>query len=147
MFRYRLGRRACQLHRSLDEPSQIAHPAIQGSKYMRFLKRRLPEFRGYVDVLIGNRLFGWASDRVRPRKRLTLEVYCAGTFAGAVRADLFRDDLANKGIGDGRYGFSFDLPPGNVLRETIAVKVANSDFWLFNHAVASGISIAFKRAD
>jgi hypothetical protein len=104
---------------------------------MRFFKGRRPEFRGYADSLIGDRLFGWASDRLRPRKRLRLEVYCAGTFAGAVRADVFRADLAKHGIGDGYYGFSFDLPSENIPPETIAVKVAGSDYWLFNSVVSS----------
>jgi hypothetical protein len=104
---------------------------------MWFLRRRPTEFRGHVDSLTDDHVFGWAYDRSRPHKRLELEVYSGGALTGAVRAELFRDDLVNNGIGDGRYGFHFEFPTKNITRESIAVKVARSDFWLFNDAVAS----------
>ena len=105
---------------------------------MSFLvQRRRPESAGYVDSVSEGRVRGWAYDRARPRRRLALEVYAAGGRVGVVRAELFRQDLANAGIGDGRYGFDFELPDKSIHPETVSVKVGESDFWLFNHAAAT----------
>ncbi len=100
-----------------------------------FPKRR-PELTGYVDAVSDGRVHGWAYDRIRPGKRLTLEVYAAGGRVGTIRAELFRQDLANAGVGDGRYGFDFALPDSGVDPETISIKVGDSDFWLFNQSPA-----------
>ena len=68
-----------------------------------------------------------------------MEVYAAGDRVGVSRAELFRRDLAEAGIGDGRSGFEFQLPDKNVNPETISVKVKQTDFWLFNHAASTMI--------
>jgi hypothetical protein len=103
------------------------------------LHRRRPELTGYLDAVSEGYARGWAYDRTRPRKRLALEVYAAGDRVGVSRAELFRQDLARAGIGDGRFGFEFQLPDKNVNPETISVKVKQTDFWLFNHAAATMI--------
>lgn len=99
---------------------------------MFFLGKRPPDFRGYVDASRDGRISGWAYDRQRPRKRLDVEIYASGSLIGATRADIFRDDLARANIGDGRYGFSFELPRGELAEETIAAKVGGDEFWLLD---------------
>jgi len=93
-----------------------------------------PEYRGYVDSSRDGRLSGWAWDSLRPRKRLDVEIYSAGSLLGSARADIFREDLARSSIGDGRYAFSFEMPVGEYPDETIAAKVAGSQFWLLSSA-------------
>ena len=61
-----------------------------------------------------------------------MEVFSAGVPIGSSKADLFRADLATNGIGEGRHGFKFPLPPGDFPEETIAVKVEQSAFWLID---------------
>ena len=97
---------------------------------MFFLGKRPPEFRGYVDSSRDGRILGWVYDRFRPRKRLDVEIYSAGSLVGTTRADIFRNDLVRANIGDGRYGFSFELPCGQFPEETIAAKVGGDEFWL-----------------
>jgi hypothetical protein len=98
-----------------------------------FFRRRPRDYRGYVDSTHGGRIAGWAWDRSRPRQRLDVEIYAAGTLLGSARADLFRDDLLHSKIGDGRYGFTFTTS-GDVAPETVAAKVTDGDseFWLLD---------------
>ena len=51
-------------------------------KAMFFLGKRKPEFRGYVDASRDGRISGWVYDRFRPRKRLDVEIYSAGSLVG-----------------------------------------------------------------
>jgi putative sugar O-methyltransferase len=97
-----------------------------------FFRKAPPEFRGYIDSCAERRVSGWVWDRLRPRKRLDVEIYSAGARIGSTRAETLREDLARIGIGDGRYGFSFELPPGEFPQETIAAKVGGSEFWLLD---------------
>ena len=100
-------------------------------------QRRRPELTGYVDAVSEGHVRGWAYDRTRPRQRLALDIYVAGHRVGITRAGLFRQDLANAGIGDGYCGFDFELPDKSVGPETVSVKVGQNDFWLVNHAAAT----------
>ena len=99
---------------------------------MPFFRRKPPEFRGYVDSCGGGEVRGWVWDRLRPQCGLRVEIYSAGVLIGSSKADLFREDLAANGIGDGRHGFTFPLPPGDFPEETIAAKVEQSEFWLID---------------
>ncbi|RBP15455.1 hypothetical protein DFR50_10811 [Roseiarcus fermentans] len=95
-----------------------------------FARKAPPQYRGYLDRIEDGRLTGWADDRLAPKQRLVVEIFAAGAPLGAVRAELFRDDLAHAGVGDGRHGFSFAMPEGGTAVETLAARVAGSDFWL-----------------
>ncbi len=120
---------------------------------MRFFRRnRLSEYRGYLDSTQGGRVSGWVWNRFQPRQRPIVEIHAAGTLVGTVRADALRDDLLRSKIGDGRYGFSFDLPAGAFSDETIAAKVAAAEFWLLNSSgrkeldpLAAGLMNSMRR--
>ena len=101
---------------------------------MAFFFRQQPtELRGYVDAIQDSRVIGWAWDHASKGKRVQVEVFSAGNQIGSIRADRFRKDLLDSGIGDGQYGFEFELPTADVPRETLALKIARSDFWLINN--------------
>jgi hypothetical protein len=103
-----------------------------------WFKRKLPEdFVGYVDGRSERRVAGWVHDRSRPSQRFDVEILSAGAVIGVVRADEPRVDLAEAGIGDGRYGFSFE-PPQSTPAETLAARVKDGDFWLMSKAAAKG---------
>lgn len=100
-------------------------------------RRQAPDhkdYRGYLDSASGGRISGWVWDRLRPQKRLGVEIHSAGTLVGIARADIFREDLLRSNIGDGRYGFCFEIPGGKFPDETIAAKVVEDDFWLLEGA-------------
>jgi hypothetical protein len=99
---------------------------------MWFWQRKPSEYRGHIDSADGGRVFGWVYDRLNTRARLDVEIYSAGVLVGTARADALRQDLLINNIGDGRYGFTVELPGGEFPEETISARVAGSDFWLLN---------------
>lgn len=105
---------------------------------MAFFRNRVSQCQGYIDASLDGRISGWVWDRRNPRTRLDVHIYAAGRFIGAARADIFRADLASADVGDGRYGFSFAMPPGEIPDETIAAKVAGQDYWLLDGAGRAG---------
>jgi hypothetical protein len=56
------------------------------------------------------RVVGWAWYPDRPDERVELEFLVDDNIAGTMVAGLYRADVANAGIGEGCYGFSWPLP-------------------------------------
>jgi len=69
-----------------------------------------PVIEGFLDIVKGNKVIGWARDPHTAFKRIEVEILVDGRHAGTVKADQHRIDLAKKGIGDGRHAFGFELP-------------------------------------
>ncbi len=65
---------------------------------------------GNIDVVEQHRVVGWAVDDGNPDAPVTLHVTIDGQPPLVVVADDYRPDLERAGYGDGRHGFSFDLP-------------------------------------
>lgn len=70
-----------------------------------------PRLYGVVDVLRLDRVAGWAIDRTDPAASAEIEIRREGRIVATVRADRLRKDLANGGLGTGRYGFACTLEP------------------------------------
>jgi hypothetical protein len=66
--------------------------------------------KGYVDGIRQGSVVGWAHDPDRPQAKLELSVELDGEPIGSCLADLERDDLRRRGVGDGRHGFRVALP-------------------------------------
>jgi hypothetical protein len=60
---------------------------------------------GYFDGIIDGHAVGWAWITGERDSRLTVSVSADGELMATGRADLYREDLRSRGIGDGRYGF------------------------------------------
>jgi hypothetical protein len=112
---------------------------------MWFQRKLPPEFVGYVDGTSPRRVAGWVCDRSRPNERLDVEICSAGAVVGVVRADAARADLAEAGIGDGRYGFRFELPQ-DLPEETLAARVKDGGFWLVNTRAPNGAAQALMNS-
>lgn len=65
-------------------------------------------FRGKIDGLVDGQLFGWCNQdgRMEP---VRVDILANGRLIESVRADLFRDDLAAIGVGNGCHGFAVDI--------------------------------------
>jgi hypothetical protein len=97
---------------------------------------RYPTYQGYVDNI---NLSGWAWDTSQPNTPISVDVYDGGIKIATVRADQYRQDLVNAGIGNGRHGF---LLPASVCTfgrgHWVAVKysglnevLSNSPQWIY----------------
>ncbi len=69
--------------------------------------------RAYIDEANCNRITGWVWDPQQPLERIALELVDGDTRLAAVRANQFRSDLRQAGIGDGRHAFV--IPLGEAL--------------------------------
>lgn len=67
--------------------------------------------RGHVDLAHGGRVAGWAADLDQPLHRAEVEVFVRGARVGSVKADRYRRDLEQAGIGDGCHAFEYDFAP------------------------------------
>lgn len=65
---------------------------------------------GHLDHVGPDRIAGWARDGGDDTRRLVLELYDGEQRIARFVADKMRTDLANAGLGDGRYGFWLALP-------------------------------------
>lgn len=68
--------------------------------------------RGNLDLVVRDRIEGWARDDEDPEPSVRLRIWDNGTPIGECVADTFREDLLAAAIGDGRHAFSFQVPGG-----------------------------------
>jgi O-antigen biosynthesis protein len=67
---------------------------------------------GNLDTAGRERISGWARDRASPNAPVRLRIYDNDVVIGEVVADLFRPDLKEAGVGNGRHGFELEFPGG-----------------------------------
>jgi GT2 family glycosyltransferase/SAM-dependent methyltransferase len=84
---------------------------------------------GSVDEVSCSHVTGWAWDPTAPERRLLLDVLRDGERVSSVWADRYREDLAEAGIGDGRYSFAFipEEPLHGEPEPSITVKPAGAE--------------------
>lgn len=76
--------------------------------------RQTGALRGYVDQAGPKTCFGWAQDEAAGDVPVCLDILAGGRRIGRVLANLYRQDVAAAGYGDGYQGFEFQLPAGIV---------------------------------
>ncbi len=70
----------------------------------------IDKFEGHLDTIEDLAVKGWAKNKSQPNKRLELEVLDGDTVIATGQASIFREDLLNAKIGDGRYGYNISIP-------------------------------------
>ena len=66
---------------------------------------------GRVDEMMNGKVYGWAFNSDNPGERLDIRVSRGSDVVAAGKADEFRKDLPDAGVGDGQHAFSIDVPP------------------------------------
>jgi hypothetical protein len=66
-------------------------------------------FDGYCERIEKNTIYGWAFNKEDPRATVDVTIYVDDRFVGRIHADQLREDLKQRGIGDGRHAFSMPL--------------------------------------
>ncbi|MBX9635420.1 MAG: hypothetical protein K2X44_10620 [Magnetospirillum sp.] len=103
---------------------------------------------GFIDALDGNRLFGWAWDRLRPQERLHIEISAHDTVIATIIAEQRRADLATSGIGDGGHAFEVDLTgllPEGATPMAVAISPATGERTALNQREAGNETQALLR--
>jgi hypothetical protein len=78
------------------------------------LTGKFPTYGGYLDVVSCQTIAGWAWDSTQPNNPISVDIYDGPNKVAVVRANQFRQDLANAGIGNGYHAFWF-TPPLSLL--------------------------------
>ncbi len=83
-----------------------------------------PAYEGWVDGADCNQIWGWAWDRSKPNKPISVDIYAGSTFVATVQANQFRQDLLNADKGNGFHAFVFNVPESlkNGQTQTISVR-------------------------
>jgi autotransporter passenger strand-loop-strand repeat protein len=68
--------------------------------------------RGRLDLVVRDRIYGWAQDAADPQTRVALQILDNAMPIARVVANVARADLAAAGIGDGRHAFDIIIPGG-----------------------------------
>jgi membrane protein involved in D-alanine export len=76
----------------------------------RFEPPKLPEHEYMVDKLDCFEISGYIWDKSKPNTPAVLDIAMDGKTIGRVTADELREDLYDRGMGTGHYGFHFLLP-------------------------------------
>ncbi|MBA7558515.1 MULTISPECIES: glycosyltransferase [unclassified Methylobacterium] len=84
-------------------------------------------WRGFIDYIDEPLLTGWAFDTHYPDLPLLVQVSAASGKTEIVRANIFRQDLKDHGIGDGRHGFVADLQNFSTLDGAIEISILGGD--------------------
>lgn len=66
-------------------------------------------FRGHVDITSRKEIKGWAHDVCDVERSLVVELVEGDIVLARTSANIMRRDLADAGVGNGRYGFAFVL--------------------------------------
>jgi hypothetical protein len=99
-------------------------------RYLASARRR---FDGFVECVVGEHLYGWCC-LTRTAEPVVLDVLVDDRVAATLRADVFRQDLLQQGIGNGFHGYCVGLTqlrarPDSVIRVRVArhgVELGNS---------------------
>jgi SAM-dependent methyltransferase len=70
------------------------------------------DVEGFIDHRYDDRIEGWAWDEFDPAATVSVDIFDGDSLLATVPADRLREDLQQAGIGDGRHGFDYVLPPG-----------------------------------
>ena len=117
------------------EVAQYCAPRLQEGYEVEAVRRRIAlragldeaarvgNLRGYVDRITAKCVAGWAQNVDHPEAPVCLDVLVGGVLVGQVLANRYREDLQKAGMGSGRHGFEFRLPPKLVFaREHVEVR-------------------------
>jgi GT2 family glycosyltransferase len=82
-----------------------------------------PEYIGNLDFVKGFYVYGWAYNKKDLDERVEVVVFVDDKPVAEGVADLFRQDLLDAGIGDGKHGFIIKLPEDLVSNEERVLSV------------------------
>jgi hypothetical protein len=84
-------------------------------------------FRGAIEVVTDNAISGWVYSNEADLTGRTLLAFVGERCVGSGPIEIFRQDLKDAGLGDGRYGFHFGITVDGPAAAPIVVKFEASD--------------------
>ena len=78
------------------------------------IKSPLDAYLYSIDLVDENQISGWAYKKQDEKHKPTIDIVCGEKIAGSTIANVYREDLESVGIGNGKFGFNFDLASLNI---------------------------------
>ena len=109
---------------AVRQPARYYAPRLEGGYEVEAVRRRIAlragrtatdtigKLRGCVDLVSAHCVAGWAQNEDHPEAPVCLDILAGGRLLGAVLANVYREDLAQAGLGSGCHSFIFELPAG-----------------------------------
>lgn len=97
---------------------------------MRSIGLAAVSLQGFIDAVERGVIYGWAWNPQRPEEPVDVEILLGERVLAVVTADIFRADLVELEIGDGRHAFEFALPDelvGQLDSAEVEVRFAGSE--------------------
>jgi D-alanine transfer protein len=93
-----------------------------------------PAYRGFHQRADGEFIAGWAWDAALPNTPIRVDIYDGERLLATVPAEVFRADLRENGIGNGKHAFRYPTPPElkDGQAHSIRVKIAGTDIDLID---------------
>lgn len=88
-----------------------------------------PNLQGYHDTSACTGVTGWAWDAAQPNNRTTVYFFEGQQALGSMVADMYRQDLAYAGIGDGSHAFVWPVPSNLLDGQPHSISVLFDNYW------------------
>jgi hypothetical protein len=82
---------------------------------------------GRVDVMKNGKVYGWAFNSDKPSERLQIRIGRGSDILTTGKADVFREDLPDAGVGDGKHAFEVELPPNVTSLQGLVISARSED--------------------
>ena len=83
----------------------------------------VPVFEGSLDGADCKTINGWAWDKNQPNNVVNVDIYVDDVKRATIAANQFRQDLLDRGVGNGYHGFTWAIPSGLASgQHTVSVK-------------------------
>lgn len=80
-----------------------------------------------IDVLEQKLIAGWAYDATTPDRTVTVELLSTNGERFVCQADVFRQDLLEASIGNGRHGFEIDISTWDIVGQDLTVRPIDAE--------------------
>ena len=104
-----------------------------------------PAYEGRYEKASCDEIGGWVWDSTNPGTAVSVDIYADGRRLATVRADLFRQDLADAGKGNGAHAFLYVPPPsvkdGWLHRITATIAGTNVDLSQLPRPIVCGMNV------
>ena len=109
---------------AVRQPARYCAPRVEGGEELEAVRRKIAArigvtnhasvgpLRGFLDLVQRDLIEGWAMDEQFPDAPVVLRILDNGVTIAEVRADRYRADLEQSGIGNGCHSFSLIVPDG-----------------------------------
>ncbi|MFA6602427.1 MAG: methyltransferase domain-containing protein [Candidatus Shapirobacteria bacterium] len=94
----------------MKRSTKLIHRISKLLHYQKYYDLKKESFSFFLDNSDHQRISGWVCNQKTPNNTLSIDFFDNNKYIQTIKADIFRQDLLNAGIGNGKHGFNFEYP-------------------------------------